>query len=51
MTLFSLGRRDAALAEWTEVLRVDPENKSAQLYIRMVNDERGPKSGSALPQR
>jgi Flp pilus assembly protein TadD len=50
VTLFSLGRRDAALVEWTEVLKVDPENKSAKLYIRMVNDEHGPKPGSALPR-
>jgi len=49
VTLFSLGRKEAALAEWTDVLRIDPSNKSAQLYIRMVTDEHGPQSGSALP--
>jgi tetratricopeptide (TPR) repeat protein len=46
VTLFSLGRRDAAIA----VLATDPDNKSAQLYIRMVSDEHGPRPGSALPR-
>jgi len=50
VTLFSLGRVDAALAEWQAVLVTDPTNKSAQLYIRMVSDEHGPKPGSALPR-
>jgi tetratricopeptide (TPR) repeat protein len=49
VTLFSLGRRESALAEWNAVLAIDPSNKSAQLYIRMVTDENGPKAGSALP--
>jgi len=50
VTLFSLGRKEQALVEWQQVLEVDPSNKSAQLYIRMVNDENGPKAGSALPR-
>ncbi|MEO7094174.1 MAG: tetratricopeptide repeat protein, partial [Polyangiales bacterium] len=50
VTLFSLGRRNDALAEWEHVLKVDPDNKSAKLYIRMVNDENGPRPGSALPR-
>jgi len=50
VTLFSLGRRDAALVEWQEVLKIDPNNKSAQLYIRMATDENGPQPGSALPR-
>jgi tetratricopeptide (TPR) repeat protein len=50
VTLFSLGRKEDALAEWHHVLTVDPNNKSAKLYIRMVNDEHGPKAGSALPR-
>jgi tetratricopeptide (TPR) repeat protein len=48
VTLFSLGRRDDAIAEWKAVLANDPANRSAQLYIRMVSDEHGPKPGSAL---
>jgi hypothetical protein len=31
-------------------LKIDPSNKSAQLYIRMANDENGPQPGSALPR-
>lgn len=50
VTLFSLGRPEAAIAEWQAVLDGDPENKSAQLYLRMVRDEHGPKPGSALPR-
>jgi lipoprotein NlpI len=50
VTLFSLGRVDAALAEWQAVLATDPTNKSAQLYLRMVSDEHGPKPSSALPR-
>jgi tetratricopeptide (TPR) repeat protein len=50
VTLFSLGRKDQALAEWQAVLGIDPNNKSAKLYIRMVNDEHGPQPGSALPR-
>jgi hypothetical protein len=48
VTLFSLGRLDAALAEWRAVLAIEPTNKSAQLYIRMATDENGPRPGSAL---
>ena len=50
VTLFSLGRPEAALAEWRAVIARDPQNKSAQLYIRMVTDEHGPRPGSALPR-
>ena len=39
----------AWLAEWNAVLALRPTNKSAQLYIRVVNDENGPRAGSALP--
>jgi tetratricopeptide (TPR) repeat protein len=48
VTLFSLDRKDAAIAEWQEVLRRDPTSKSAQLYLRMATDDRGPQPGSAL---
>lgn len=50
VTLFSLGRKDAALAEWQHVLTIDPNNKSAKLYVKMANDENGPRPGSALPR-
>jgi tetratricopeptide (TPR) repeat protein len=47
VTLFSIGRKDDAIAAWREVLERDPANKSAQLYIRMVQDEHV-QPGSAL---
>jgi tetratricopeptide (TPR) repeat protein len=36
ITLFLLGDNPAAMHEWREVLDIDPENKSAQMYVRMV---------------
>jgi tetratricopeptide (TPR) repeat protein len=50
VTLYSLGRRFDALAEWHAVLKSDPTNKSAKLYIRMVEDANPPLPGSALPR-
>ncbi|HEY4117537.1 MAG TPA: tetratricopeptide repeat protein [Byssovorax sp.] len=40
VTLLQLGLSDAALAEWREALAVDPTNKSAQMYVRMVETQR-----------
>ena len=39
VTLFSLGDSTAALGEWREVLEIDPENKSAQMYVRMCDTQ------------
>ena len=39
VTLFSLGDSTAAVAEWREVLEIDPENKSAQMYVRMCDSQ------------
>jgi tetratricopeptide (TPR) repeat protein len=50
VVLYSLGRKDEAIAEWQGVLDVEPHNKSAGLYLRMVRDENAPKPGSALPR-
>jgi tetratricopeptide (TPR) repeat protein len=36
VTLFSLGDSVGAMHEWREVLADDPENKSAQMYVRML---------------
>jgi tetratricopeptide (TPR) repeat protein len=40
ITLLSLNEVDAALAEWNAALEHDPGNKSAQMYIRMVENSR-----------
>jgi tetratricopeptide (TPR) repeat protein len=39
VTLFSLGDSTAAVGEWREVLEIDPENKSAQMYVRMCDSQ------------
>jgi hypothetical protein len=44
ITLFSLGDSAGALSEWREVLVSDPENKSAQMYVRMLETQGGPTS-------
>ncbi|HKQ70684.1 MAG TPA: tetratricopeptide repeat protein [Polyangiaceae bacterium] len=36
VTLFSLGDSAAALDEWRGVIAIDPDNKSAQMYARML---------------
>jgi tetratricopeptide (TPR) repeat protein len=36
ITLLSLNEVEAAVAEWKSVLEIDPENKSAKMYLRMV---------------
>jgi tetratricopeptide (TPR) repeat protein len=44
ITLFSLGDSAGALNEWREVLASDPENKSAQMYVRMLETHSGSSS-------
>ena len=39
VTLFSLGDSAAAVSEWREVLEIDPDNKSAQMYVRMLDTQ------------
>ena len=36
VTAYFLGDTPTAIAEWREVLAIDPENKSAQMYVRMA---------------
>ena len=36
VTLLSLGHPEEAAAEWSEVLAIDPDEKSAKMYLRMV---------------
>jgi tetratricopeptide (TPR) repeat protein len=42
VTLFSLGDSPGALNEWREVLAIDPDNKSAQMYVRMLETQGTP---------
>jgi tetratricopeptide (TPR) repeat protein len=39
VALFSLGDSAAALHEWRNVLEFDPENRSAQMYVRMIETQ------------
>ena len=36
ITLLALGKREDAIAEWKAVLDVDPQDRSASMYLRMV---------------
>jgi tetratricopeptide (TPR) repeat protein len=40
VTLLSLGLTDGAVAEWRDALAIDPDNKSAKMYLRMVETQR-----------
>lgn len=39
VTLYSLGRKTEAAASWKEALRLDPANKSCQMYLNMLKEE------------
>ncbi len=49
MTLFSLHQIDDAIAEWNAALAIEPENKNAQMYLRMAEAQRIGLSGRTLP--
>ncbi|AKT37100.1 tetratricopeptide repeat protein [Chondromyces crocatus] len=51
VTFLSLGQTDQAVVEWREALSIDPENKSAKLYLRMVEGQRNARlrSTSSVP--
>jgi tetratricopeptide (TPR) repeat protein len=38
LTYYTMGRRADALAEWQHILDIEPTNKSAAMYIAMVNN-------------
>lgn len=40
VTLLSLGAQDEAIAAWREVLTIEPDNKSARMYLRMAEGQR-----------
>jgi tetratricopeptide (TPR) repeat protein len=42
VTLFSLGDSAGAMHEWRAVLADDPDNKSAQMYVRMLETQSTP---------
>jgi tetratricopeptide (TPR) repeat protein len=40
VTLLALGATEEAAAEWREALTIEPENRSAKMYLRMVEGQR-----------
>lgn len=49
VTLLSLGAQDEAVAAWRDALRVEPENKSARMYLRMAEAQRARRGASEPP--
>jgi tetratricopeptide (TPR) repeat protein len=49
VTLLSLGEADLAVAEWRDVLTIDPDNRSAKMYLRMVEAQRQARASKAPP--
>jgi tetratricopeptide (TPR) repeat protein len=49
VALYATGKRSEAAAEWREVLRRDYANKSARMYLRMIQENVAPEAG-ALPE-
>jgi tetratricopeptide (TPR) repeat protein len=49
VTLLSLGQPDEAVAEWNEALAIDPENRSAKMYLRMVEAQREARASKEPP--
>jgi tetratricopeptide (TPR) repeat protein len=44
VTLLTLGQPEEAAAEWREARAIDPDNKNAKMYLRMVDEQRGARS-------
>jgi Tfp pilus assembly protein PilF len=38
---YAAGRKDEATAEWRAVLEISPENKSAEMYLAMLESRGG----------
>lgn len=49
VTLLSLGLSDQAIAAWREALALDPENKNAKMYLRMVEAQRNARASKTPP--
>jgi tetratricopeptide (TPR) repeat protein len=47
VTLLSLGAIDEAVAEWREALTIEPDNRSARMYLRMVEAQKSARGGQS----
>ncbi|WP_437598215.1 tetratricopeptide repeat protein [Sorangium sp. So ce590] len=48
VALHSLGASEHAIAEWREALAIEPDNKTARMYLRMVEAQRSGRTGDAV---
>jgi tetratricopeptide (TPR) repeat protein len=49
VTLLSLGESESAAAEWREVLTLDPDNRAAKMYLRMVEAQKSARPPRTVP--
>jgi tetratricopeptide (TPR) repeat protein len=49
VTLLSQGAIDEATAEWREALVIEPENRAARMYLRMVEAQRAARPSTNAP--
>lgn len=49
LTYYTMGRRADALSEWQQILGLEPTNKSAAMYIAMVNQMPSPGGADGNP--
>jgi len=50
VTLLSLGAQDEAIAAWREVMGIEPDNKSARMYLRMAEAQRSKQRDGSGPE-
>ena len=51
VTLLSLAEVDEAEAEWRAVLEIEPDNRAARMYLRMVEAQRSTRGRTAPPPK
>ena len=51
VTLLTLGSADEAITEWREALSIEPDNRSARMYLRMVEAQRSARGGASEPPK
>jgi len=39
MALYASGKLDEALAQWQEVLRIDPQHRIASVYLKLARSQ------------
>ncbi|WP_437810579.1 tetratricopeptide repeat protein [Sorangium sp. So ce1078] len=50
VALHALGASELAIAEWREALAMEPDNKTAKMYLRMEEARRSGRTGGAAPR-